>query len=70
MLAFYQSFYFHTSLNIIEIVVFNCDREMGFANISVDSNTLLIRSIANRLEPFFVRSVIFSQTIKRNYVNR
>jgi hypothetical protein len=70
MLAFYQSFYFHTSLNIIEIVVFNCDREMGFANISVDSNTLLIRSIANRLEPLFVRSIILSQAMKKKYVNR
>jgi hypothetical protein len=70
MLAFYPSFYFHTSLNIIEIVVFNCDREMGFANISVDSNTLLIRSIANRLEPLFVRSIILSQAMKKKYINR
>jgi len=70
MLALYELFHFYTSLNIIEIVVFNCDREMGFANISVDSNTLLIWSIANRLEPFFVRSMILSQTMKKKYVNR
>jgi hypothetical protein len=64
----YEWLYLCTCLNRIEMFVGNWDRLMGVSKVLVGTRLLLILRVANISEPIFARSMMCSQTIKREYV--